>query len=108
MTTTLAEAEERADQASKNKCSILFTTILKLFFSILFTVGTVYQHPDHQEEYSSICYKCDVEIWTGAAWKCTSDSNEVLECMKAYKFGPMIAGAIVFFLSIALLLKLFG
>ena len=95
MTTNIAETEERADQASKNKRSILFTTILKLFFSILFTVGTAYQHSN--EERNSVCYKCDDDFY--GVRVCTS-KNEYVECMKPYKFGPMIAGAIVFFLSI--------
>ena len=92
MTTTLAEEGERGDQASKNKCSILFTTILKLFFSILFTCGTVYQHPDLADKLYSMCYKCD-------GWGC-SRPDEIQECIKDYRFGFLIGGAIVLFLSI--------
>lgn len=93
MTTTSIEERERGDQASKNKCSILFTTILKLFFSILFTCGTVYQHPDLADKLYSMCYECDDDLGC-------SHPNEVGECIKDYRFGFLIGGAIVLFLSI--------
>ncbi|GFH56927.1 predicted protein [Chaetoceros tenuissimus] len=88
---------ERADQASKNKRSFLFTAVLKLLFCILFTVGTVYQHPDLAND--SVCRKCEEDsFWE--SWSCTDDIVVLEQCMKSYKFGPMIGGAIVFCLSI--------
>ncbi|GFH56926.1 predicted protein [Chaetoceros tenuissimus] len=39
-----------------------------------------------------MCYKCD-------EWRC-SGNDEIQECIKDYRFGFLIGGAIVFFLSI--------
>lgn len=52
--------EEKAEHASKNKRSVLFTAVLKLLFSILFTVGTFYQHRGDVD----MCYECE-DTWFG-------------------------------------------
>ena len=81
--------------AKKAKFSAVVTSLLKLFYSILFTIGSVFQHSGQEDRLSTICHRCN-------QWSCT-DEDEILDCMKNYRYGFLVGGAIVFLLGTIIL-----
>ena len=87
-------AQDELKIAKKAKVSAVITSLLKLFYSILFTTGSVFQHSGQEDRLSTICQRCD-------KWTC-NDEDEILDCMKNYRYGFLVGGAIVFLGTIIL------